>query len=415
MKFLIGRKKCDCQRDSNKFLKLLWVLIFSLSLVGLFFYISEIYLKWKFNPDIMTTERIVPSYEIPMPAITICSPLLVKKSVIDMREKSDLNYTSDDINQQCYPLYWQSCNMALSIKLSEKYSKINFKNPIQTFSECSHTLEETFSRCWFQRKEVRCEDILNRVITDFGFCFSINMLDMGSIFTSDVDDDFKMSYEAKASKIFNTKQVDWNLTDGFKNSSIKFPIRAIKRNQLQFTMSMERADLTNLCISRTKSFGIILHLPNEMPTAHHPENYVEMDQFKTIQLDAKRFTADESLRKYLPSQRRCLFEGERKLKFFVSYTKAHCHLECLTNFTYATCGCVKFSMPRTKDMKVCNFNMSKCIFEADLSWAEYEHERNSALSECNCLPTCFNIKYSVLYEKSSIYQSDEIVKTTNQM
>lgn len=342
-----------------------------------------------------------------MPAITICSPLLVKKSVIDIREKFASDFTVED--KQCYPLYWQSCNMAIAVKLSKTYPSIYFERASDTLSECSHSLNETFSRCWFQRKEVNCDDILNRVITDFGYCFSVNMLDMESIFTTEISDDFK-SYEARGSNIFNRQQIDWSLVGGYKDSVVQFPIRAIKRNQLQFTMAMEKEDLKNLCITRTRSFGIIFHLPNEMPTVFHPEDYVEMDQFKTLQLNAKMYSADESLKKYSPTQRRCFFEHERKLKFFVSYTKAQCEFECLTNYTYATCGCVKFSMPRTPKMVVCNFNDSKCMFEADLSWTEHNHERKSALSLCNCLPSCFDIKYSVQFEKSSIFHSDESLR-----
>lgn len=39
-------------------------------------YITKIFTKWHFNPDIMTTEKLISSSEIPMPAMTVCTPLL---------------------------------------------------------------------------------------------------------------------------------------------------------------------------------------------------------------------------------------------------------------------------------------------------------------------------------------------------
>jgi hypothetical protein len=60
-----------------------------LLLAGLFINIFEIYDKWANNPDILTQQKSVPTVDIPMPAITICSPLLARKKMVDLVELRD--------------------------------------------------------------------------------------------------------------------------------------------------------------------------------------------------------------------------------------------------------------------------------------------------------------------------------------
>lgn len=46
------------------------------------------------------------------------------------------------------------------------------------------------------------------------------------------------------------------------------------------------------------------------------------------------------------SRRQCFFNKERALRFYKVYSQKNCEMECIANFTFAKCGCVKFSMPR---------------------------------------------------------------------
>ncbi|KAL7045139.1 hypothetical protein ACKWTF_002156 [Chironomus riparius] len=103
---------------------------------------------------------------------------------------------------------------------------------------------------------------------------------------------------------------------------------------------------------------------------------------------------DSSLKKYHPEIRRCYYENERKLKFFKSYTKAHCDLECLANHTLKACGCTKFSMPRSSETSVCNLEETACYNDAIRHWPHDEENSSSFTVPCNCFPPCNNIKYT---------------------
>jgi amiloride-sensitive sodium channel len=166
-------------------------------------------------------------------------------------------------------------------------------------------------------------------------------------------------------------------------------------------MKLTERESTNLCLSQGKGYKIIFHLPNEIPTPFHDEYFIAFNYERMMTLTARSIKADPELKKYSPSARRCYFEGERNLKFFASYTKAHCDYECLTNFTLRQCGCVKFSMPRADDTKVCDLDNAKCYFNAMMTWPDKEELERDGITPCNCLPTCSDVKYSIKLDKEA--------------
>jgi amiloride-sensitive sodium channel len=136
-----------------------------------------------------------------------------------------------------------------------------------------------------------------------------------------------------------------------------------------------------------KGFKLIVHLPNEIPTFFHKPLFIDLNVSKLFKINAIVRKTSSEMRGYRPEIRRCYFEGEKKLKFFKSYTKALCDFECMTNYTLEQCGCVKFNMPREPQTKVCDFDKLDCYFAAAQDW--------TTNTNCNCLKPCTYIEYSV--------------------
>jgi amiloride-sensitive sodium channel len=72
----------------------------------------------------------------------------------------------------------------------------------------------------------------------------------------------------------------------------------------------------------------------------------------------------------------------------------------MINFTYKHCGCVKFSMPRTKDMKVCRYEDIECYQGVARSWpnvyfSNVKQEKEFSEFPCGCMPPCTQIKYTI--------------------
>jgi acid-sensing ion channel, other len=205
----------------------------------------------------------------------------------------------------------------------------------------------------------------------------------------------------------NNKTVKWTLSEGYLTTdSLVFPVRAVKENRVSFYLKLLESDFSGSCPKIGVGFKLFLHLPNEIMTPFHQEQFVYWNQEKTIILKAKVYTASKLLKKYKPQKRNCYFEGERKLKFFGVYTKAQCDYECLTNFTLDRCDCVRFSMPREENTAICDIDKVDCYVRAEREWSHSIGNVKDNLMPCGCLPPCEDIRYSIQYERNGEIEVD---------
>ncbi|KAG5676491.1 hypothetical protein PVAND_006322 [Polypedilum vanderplanki] len=409
--------------NQNRSIRIFWICAFFLSIIGLGYYAYGVYMKWSINPDIGLTIRMRPMREIPFPAITICSPLFARDSlanysnyyaeftsksgkIIPFLKPEEQNYLAANI---------QACSPTSSSMVMKGCANRSDKNFPKLLRESSLDVSELFAACRFKKNYMKCEKILNRVLTNNGYCYTLNMQGYHTIFNNEISKHFESYRRKTISKSFDKEQKlynetfndekdkeIWTLDKGYTtNDDDVFPIRAIKINQLSVYMKLTEKDATNLCLSQGKGYKIIFHLPNEIPTPFHDEYFIPFNFERMMTLTAKSIRPDPELKKYSPSARRCYFEGERKLKFFNSYTKAHCDYECMTNYTLKVCGCVKFSMPRDDKTQVCDLNKAKCYFNAMMSWPDKEEIEKDGITPCNCLPTCSDVKYSIKLDKEA--------------
>ena len=75
-------------------------------------------------------------------------------------------------------------------------------------------------------------------------------------------------------------------------------------------------------------------------------------------------TTDE-FRRMSVSKRKCLYPGEKELKWFPSYSESNCFLECAWGNAAEVCGCVPWHLKsRFKDMDMCERFGNKCFNQA---------------------------------------------------
>ncbi|XP_070504703.1 pickpocket protein 28-like [Chironomus tepperi] len=422
--------------ESQKSFRIFWIIAFIFSIFGLGYYAYGVYMKWSIEPDIGLTVRMRPMREIPFPAITICSPLFARDNMANFsRFYAEYTSTNGKIlpyltpeEQNYLSANIQACTPTSASMIEKSCSKRTEKNISKLLRESSLKVPELFAACRFKKNYIKCEKMLNRVLTNNGYCYTLNMQSYQTIFNENVIsgdfDSFKREKIAKSfdkeNQLYNesfndadgnlTDANQWSLDTGYTtNDDNVFPIRAIKINQLTVYMKLTESDSTNLCLSQGKGYKIIFHLPNEIPTPFHDEYFISFDYERMMTLTAKSFRNDPEMKKYAPESRRCYFDGERNLKYFKSYTKAHCDYECMTNYTLKQCGCVKFSMPRSDDTPVCDLDKTKCYFKAMMEWPDKDDESQQGdgkmLMPCNCLPSCSDIKYSIKLDKEAILDS----------
>lgn len=148
----------------------------------------------------------------------------------------------------------------------------------------------------------------------------------------------------------NNNVSNWNLETGYSTDTneMEYPIRSFAIGEflgIDIVLSSDPNDYQFGCQSMFDGFKVALNVPGEVARIGKNFYRISNKEYLQITLKGKVTTTSEGLRSYSPSQRRCFFDSERKLRFFKIYTQNNCEVECLANLTMRDCGCVKFSLP----------------------------------------------------------------------
>lgn len=364
-------------RSEDKIARFFTALACLIAFGGLGFYVHGIYVKVVVMPETVEEVNLIPSTEVPFPAVTICSPLFSKNNSPNIREvlkNPDLILTK--LEQDSLSVNIQACRPSLSSSFLHMCKNRNVSNILNILSEKS----KIFGLCISPINSYieNCEKILKFVLTNQGYCHTYNMLD----------------------NIIDDKNHQWTVESSYRSSNNSSNlVRANEGTFFSVYPSLLKNDLNNFC-EFGKKFKIFLHDPNEIVTPFHKPLYVRIGHAKKIFLRIKFYKKSLDMKKFEPKARQCYFEDERKLKFFNVYTENHCLFECLTNLTLKNCGCVRFSMPRDDDTKICDLNETICTVDVMKNMSKNE------FSKCNCLKSCYHMEYEV----DSVYRTDRVTE-----
>jgi len=289
-------------------------------------------------------------------------------------------------------------------------------NVVEVLLKSSPIFAENVNYCGLNKYMVYtmdCDKLFVKSVTEYGICYTFNMLGHDSVFNKGTSSDFDTFKRTRIAKSWDPEQVmnetrheddtepsEWSLESGYlSDNEFVQPAKAFKMQTL--IVRFLNGNNESFCEDREKNYKMILHLPNELPQTSYQMIDIPLGIDDNILISADVMHYEDSLKNYAPEKRGCYFEGENPLKVFKSYTKANCEYECMTNFVNLTCGCVWFSMPRTRDMKVCDFPLYSCVTAiTDIFPRSYydDHENMKKFPDypCGCLPSCIEIKYKVI-------------------
>lgn len=226
----------------------------------------------------------------------------------------------------------------------------------------------------------------------------VNVQSLSATFYYSISDDFRGDNH-------NLTADSWSLEDGYTNANSKtidentYPFRVFgpgARVGMFVVLFLFRQHLEYICRGPVQGFKVLLHTPGEVPQVSKHYFRIPLEQEVLVAVKPNMITTSEGLRHYAPNRRQCFFNSERDLKFFRVYTQRNCELECLTNYTMQTCGCVKFGMPREQHTPVCGAANIACFNEAENNLQKQEFVNGLTTGGgkgCNCLPACTSITY----------------------
>ncbi|XP_075168272.1 pickpocket protein 28-like [Haematobia irritans] len=242
-----------------------------------------------------------------------------------------------------------------------------------------------------------CDELFSPVYTDEGICYTFNSLN-----DQDMYRDVVMRTKSKHES--NKTQTKWSLEGGYEMGSLlnTYPARVLSAGpvaglSVHFQNFMDEVDYS--CNGAVQGFKVLLHSPDDVPSVSKHFVRITMDKEVMIAVKPNMITTSPNLAAYDPAKRLCYLNKDRQLRFYKTYSQNNCERECLTNFTLSQCGCVAFSMPRTKDMPVCGADKLDCYKNAysKLLLKEFNDGLNQqeASDDCNCLPGCTSLEYDI--------------------
>lgn len=227
----------------------------------------------------------------------------------------------------------------------------------------------------------------SRTLTDNGVCVTLNIENIDQIFNVEKN---HLNYNANETKL----RFDGNGRDH------RFDIQ-IYQNKL---------NIAPLCGGLDQGYFVYIHAPNEYPNGAGSHFHVPLDSKFTIQITPTIFEDDEGSIKNLPLiERECYVAEEKSLRYYKTYNRNNCELECSMNYTLKECQCAQFFMPHDNATTVCGTEHKECYRKASKSMSE-------ELTKCNCYSTCKTINYGAdtqyfLYNLESFHASYDALET----
>ncbi|XP_058461711.1 pickpocket protein 28-like [Malaya genurostris] len=396
-----GIKYFACKRRTI-YEKIWWIVMFFVSLYGCGRLIQNVYRKWEQTPVIVSfSEKSTPIWQIPFPAVTICPETKVKSQYLNFTTSYHmlLNDTErDSMDEESFNrlrAVAQVCDAHIftNMSLGQDFDP----DCVDWLRNGSVSAREMLMFCKWRNNPTYCDDFFTETLTEEGFCYTFNSLGADDLLRQEA---LQQDYPYVTA---NKSSPQWTLETGYREDAIidTYPMRVLgagARGGLNILLMLYQYDLDYLCRGPVQGFKILLHTSSEYPQVSKQYFRVPLHQEVIISVKPQMITTSDGLRHYAPHRRQCYFNHERRLKYFQVYTQQNCKLECITNYTLNLCGCVKFSMPRDAQTKVCGASKIDCYNEAEdeLAGQEVRHsvnETSAHRSTCDCLPGCTSVQY----------------------
>ncbi|XP_052889747.1 pickpocket protein 28-like [Anopheles moucheti] len=410
VRFFVGNQRSAC-------VKLTWLGVFILSLVGCGVMIQQAYNKWDRTPVIVTLSEVpTPVWDMTFPAVTICPEIKVLNTQYNYtrefetlqsewyrnKGKQNRTYTVTEesigkmkaIIHHCSGIYKNEKNFIFNFNHVPEPQLVDFLKNVSlgrrsVFTMCSST------------SDARCTSYMQVTVTNEGICYSFNMISQQQMFHPEVLhneykyldrwEDEALGGEGPAEPLLKVAGSGLDAAIGF--NLIHYPLK-----------------IDTSCV-RGRGYKVLIHEPTVYPDLSKRNIRLSVSQTLTVVLKPNIMMTAPELSRYSAQKRQCYFAHEHPLQFFRHYNQDNCELECLTNYTLRRCGCVHFSMPHANGTRVCKLEEAHCPADArGVLFIRKQHRNGTEdyLQQCDCLPACSSVRYDLQITQDSHTEEREV-------
>ncbi|KAG8261591.1 hypothetical protein J6590_069542 [Homalodisca vitripennis] len=217
--------------------------------------------------------------------------------------------------------------------------------------------DEMIRRCYWQNVEFPCCKIFFPIITSLGRCYIINSLPSDMLFTYQTDKKFLFNDSYPQDTRYWSPENGYPRPDqrGLEGDSTypKWADTPGYEGGLSVEIEEDMSEWQDVCAGGYSGFKVLVNSPEEAPITSQAALRTPMKHDFLVKLFPRTIRTDLSLSSTHARLRGCLFQKERKLQHFGTYTQNNCMLECLMNSALELCHCVPFYMPRKTHHLAC--------------------------------------------------------------
>ncbi|XP_065087702.1 pickpocket protein 28-like [Ochlerotatus camptorhynchus] len=367
--------------------------------------IVAIYFKWMLSPVVITYTRTMhPIWSVPFPAVTICPMAKVRVEELNLsdvmiRAENGAQFEGDE-----YEKLYALSHVCPFLQFWFQPRKAMNKSLVQILNNISLPMEDLFVNCYWKgtHKEIPCNKLLSRTMTDSGLCFTFNEISADHL--------LRMENVHPDSIPINswTKSSDWSMETGYsRNAEVdNYPYRSIGKgfpSGFAVVLKTRKIDREYMCEGPVKGFQISIHPPDEYSTMTNRFYRLPFQQALFLTVKPVLTLISRDLKKHSHSRRQCYFNDERFLRFFKVYNLNNCMLECMANLTVSDCHCDKLSNPRSPNTTLCE-GMNRFCSEIAQHKLMNPHGtingNEEEIGPCYCMPSCVSLRYDVEVSRS---------------
>ncbi|XP_053686079.1 pickpocket protein 28-like [Sabethes cyaneus] len=350
------------------------------------------------NPIVIVyASRFMPVSTVPFPAITICPLSKSRVELFNLTravEQIRNNATLDAGSELKLRTLAHVCPFS---SLWKQFDKFEHEKSFETLKYLTYPFYKTATLCLWKSRFVPCSRLLGESLVTDGICYTFNSLAANETYRTDqIAPDF-LSFRSPAGTSEWTREKGYKRAAGLKAYPYR-PLSAGMDSGLMIMLSLRKIDEDYACRGPYTGYKVSVHAPDEFPMTEEKFFRLNAMNAVTLNLRPQVIWTSRSLRYLSSEKRKCFFDNERSLRYFRTYTRYNCVAECISNYTFEKCGCVRLTMPRAADMKVCDASQITCYRNAytqlydEVKRQEVKHGKSE---NCRCYPSCNMIKYSV--------------------
>ncbi|XP_063706214.1 pickpocket protein 11-like [Culicoides brevitarsis] len=365
------------RKDFALWEKIMWVIM---CIIAMIVALVLLYLSLYWNSATPTTTVIesthFATWNIPFPAVTICSVNKITLSALQQKEAEILlpgGIELEDLQHMLRVLLlndYKAENIE-TLGMLNYILKSNNMTAYQMMWDLTAPCRRMIQKCMWKGVQIRCDAIFQRVMTmnNIGCC-SFNFFGLK-----------ETNYQAKAAN---------QVTEPRRVSACGF------QTGLSVILNPLIDTYAAAAIS-TYGFRVLTHEAYSLADNNAETKVVQAGLEAYISVMPESTYSTPEVKEKDLEVRNCFREGEVKLETMTKYTYVNCLAECRQQIVYRTCGCLPFSYPNNGSIPYCAVNQMNCIKDISHIYSVAEPETNFTLpgirqttnkKACGCMPEC---------------------------